>query len=191
MSATEEKAELRPLLRARRRELQATAFPAEEQVVEVYASQARPPPKIAAFYVRCGGELDPEPLSVWFAQQGVRICLPVVAARERPLIFREITDVLEPDALGLLAPPPHAKVVQPELIFVPLLGFDRTGARLGQGGGYYDRTLACLRAEGPPVRAVGLAYAGQEVPHVPTDAFDQRLDGVLTEREYLDFKGAS
>ncbi|WP_174302207.1 5-formyltetrahydrofolate cyclo-ligase [Caulobacter sp. S45] len=189
MSGTEEKSELRRLLRARRRELRATAFPAAEQVVEVYASQARPPPKIAAFYVRCGGELDSKPLSVWFARQGVLICLPVVAAPERPLIFREITGVLEPDTLGLPAPPPHAKAVEPDLIFVPLLGFDRTGARLGQGGGYYDRTLAARRASGPPARAIGLAYAAQEVPRIPTDAFDQRLDGVLTEREYLDFKG--
>ena len=84
-------------------------------------------------------------------------------------------------------PPPSSA---PDLIFLPLLGFDRSGGRLGQGGGYYDRTLAALRSAGPPVRAIGLAYAGQEAPRLPTDALDQRLDGVLTENAYLDFTGA-
>ncbi len=158
-------------------------------MVDVYAAQALPLPRAAAFYVRCGSEIDPESLSNWFAQQGVRTCLPVVDEPDQPLFFREAAGFLEPDALGLPAPGSCADRLQPDLIFVPLLGFDRTGARLGQGGGYYDRTLSARRASGVPMRAIGLAFAGQEVARIPTDAFDQRLDGVLTEREYLDFKG--
>ena len=68
----------------------------------------------------------------------------------------------------------------PEVLLVPLLAFDRRGFRLGYGGGFYDRTLEGLRARGP-VLAIGLAYAAQEVPVVPTDATDQRLDAILTE----------
>ena len=63
---------------------------------------------------------------------------------------------------------------------MPLLAFDGQGTRLGYGGGYYDRTLAALRAAGA-VRAIGIAYAGQEVPKVPHGPHDQRLDAVLTE----------
>ncbi len=189
MSIANEKDALRRFLRVHRRELPRPAFPAEDRVVDRYAAQRLPVPAVAAFYIRCGGELDAEPLSLWFARQGVRICLPMVVSPDQPLVFREAADGLEPDVLGLPAPPASAEILRPELIFVPLLGFDRTGARLGQGGGYYDRTLAALRADGAPVRAIGLAYSGQEVASVPTDAFDQRLDGVLTETAYLDFTG--
>jgi 5-formyltetrahydrofolate cyclo-ligase len=65
---------------------------------------------------------------------------------------------------------------------VPLLAFDREGYRLGYGGGFYDRTLAELRAQDPHTLAVGVAYGGQEVAAVPHDAYDQRLDAVVTEQ---------
>ena len=64
------------------------------------------------------------------------------------------------------------------------LAFDRTGARLGQGGGHYDRTIAGLRARGP-VLVIGVAYAGQEVGEIPTELHDERLDGILTETGYI------
>ena len=71
----------------------------------------------------------------------------------------------------------------PSVLIVPLLAFDRSGHRLGYGGGYYDRTLAALRASGGPVNAVGYGFAAQEVAAVPHDASDQRLDWIVTERE--------
>jgi len=70
------------------------------------------------------------------------------------------------------------------LILVPLLAFDRTGYRLGYGGGFYDRTLAALSASGKSL-AIGLAYAGQEVAEVPRDANDRRLDWIVTEAEAI------
>jgi 5-formyltetrahydrofolate cyclo-ligase len=71
---------------------------------------------------------------------------------------------------------------------VPLLAFDRAGHRLGYGAGYYDLTLAQLRAR-KAVVALGLAYAVQEVATVPTTPRDALLDLVLTEREVIDFRG--
>jgi 5-formyltetrahydrofolate cyclo-ligase len=68
----------------------------------------------------------------------------------------------------------------PQVLIVPLLAFDARGYRLGYGGGFYDRTLAGLRTLGPVV-AIGFAFAAQEVPEVPVDGFDQRLDMVVTE----------
>ena len=70
-----------------------------------------------------------------------------------------------------------------------LLAFDRTGGRIGYGGGYYDRTIAALRAK-KRVIAVGIAFAAQEVAQVPVGAGDARLDLVLTEREVIDFRGS-
>ena len=77
--------------------------------------------------------------------------------------------------------PQSGDVVVPDLLLVPLLAFDSRGYRLGYGGGFYDRTLADLRAAGP-VRTLGLAYAAQEVPVVPSGDHDIRLDAIATER---------
>jgi 5-formyltetrahydrofolate cyclo-ligase len=87
---------------------------------------------------------------------------------------------LEPAGLGLSVPPAESPEVDPAMLLVPLLGFDRRGGRLGYGGGFYDRTLARLRAAGP-VLAVGVGFAAQELPLVPRDRFDQRLDWLVTE----------
>ena len=184
------KAALRSELRAVRGSLHSTQPHAADQLARVFQAAGISCPTIAAVYRAAGSEIDPRPLANALETRGVRLALPVVVARDAALVFREAgTDPHTPDALGLPAPPPHAPVVRPDLIFVPLLAFDLTGARLGQGGGYYDRTLAALRADGAAVRAIGLAYAGQQVDRLPTDGFDQRLDGVLTETAYLEFTG--
>ena len=72
---------------------------------------------------------------------------------------------------------------------MPLLAFDRRGYRLGYGAGYYDMTLAALRAK-KPIVAVGIAFAAQEVDTVPTTPRDARLDLVLTEQETIDFRSS-
>ena len=72
---------------------------------------------------------------------------------------------------------------------MPLLAFDARGHRLGYGGGYYDRTLAALRRDGR-VLAVGVAYDEQEVPAVPVDDWDERLDMVVTDCRVLTFSAA-
>ncbi len=73
------------------------------------------------------------------------------------------------------------------MVIAPLLAFDRGGGRLGQGGGHYDRTLEALRVQGR-VFVVGLAYAGQEVAEVPSEPHDQKLDAILTETGYIEFR---
>ena len=71
---------------------------------------------------------------------------------------------------------------------MPLACFDRAGHRIGYGAGYYDMTISALRAK-KKVIAIGLAFAAQEIPHVPVTERDERLDLVLTERETIDFRG--
>ena len=70
--------------------------------------------------------------------------------------------------------------VEPQVLIVPLVGFDARGYRLGYGGGFYDRTLEGLRARGE-VLAVGFAFAAQEMAEVPIEPTDQRLDVMVTE----------
>ena len=182
------KAQLRTILRARRRALHARQPGAAHDLIRAFQASGPAPPPVVAVYRARGSEIDPAPLERWLAARGSRLALPVVVARETPLVFREGVDgPYGRDLLGLEVPPPHAPELRPDLMLVPLLGFDRQGGRLGQGGGYYDRTLAVLRTQGAPVQAIGLAYAGQEVERLPSGPFDQRLDGVLTENAYLAF----
>lgn len=138
-------------------------------------------------YKALGAELDPRPLGDLLARQGWRLALPAVTDLEGPLAFRAWRpgERLVQDLSGLSAPMASAPEVQPDLILVPLLAFDRAGGRLGQGGGHYDRSLAALRAEPDPPIAVGFAYSGQEVGRLPREAHDQPLDGILTEAGYI------
>lgn len=127
-------------------------------------------------------ELDIRPLMERLHRAGHPIGLPIVQGRGKPLIFRLWSPgaALEPKAFGLLEPPASAPEITPEVLLVPFLAFDREGYRIGYGAGYYDMTLAGLRARGD-VLAIGVGYAGQRVERLPRDGHDQRLDWVVTE----------
>ena len=131
-------------------------------------------------------EMDVRPLLAELDRLGCRVGLPVVMGKGKPLVFRHWQPgmVLKSGAFGLSEPGPDAPEMTPRVVFAPLLAFDRRGNRIGWGAGFYDRTLAGLRAQGP-VTAVGIAYAAQEVAQVPADAHDQPLDWVATEREVV------
>ena len=104
-------------------------------------------------------------------------------AKGQPLRFHRWceTDRMRQHTYGVTEPQLEADIITPSLLLVPLLAFDATGYRLGYGGGFYDRTLQSLRAI-RPIRAIGVAYSGQEVAVVPHGPHDQLLDGVLTEK---------
>jgi 5-formyltetrahydrofolate cyclo-ligase len=126
-------------------------------------------------------ELRTWPLLRRLARDGVRLVLPVIAGKGKPLLFRAWTpgDLMDKGVWGIAEPKADKPAVEPDVVLVPLLAFDRQGWRLGYGGGFYDRTLQELRAR-KPIAAVGLAYDGQEVEAVPRLDYDQRLDWVLT-----------
>ncbi len=110
--------------------------------------------------------------------------LPVVQGKGLPLIFRAWRpgEALVSGLWDIKIPPESAGIVEPDVLLVPMLAFDRRGYRLGYGGGFYDRTLAQLRAR-KAVTAIGIAYHGQGVEEVPHDDLDQRLDYIMTERD--------
>lgn len=147
------------------------------------------PPGIAlSGYWPLTGEIDVRPALRHYHNEGHRVGLPVVVGKHQPLIFRAWNpDVdLVQGSFRVMTPPPEAPEVVPTILLVPLLAFDLEGYRLGYGGGFYDRTLAKLRAEAHAV-AVGVAYGAQEVPKVPRGAFDQPLDFIVTERAIFKF----
>ena len=113
---------------------------------------------------RLRDEASTLPLLETLAGAGVKTALPVTGPRGTPLVFR-LWRPGEPTVegkMGISEPRPAAAEVAPDLLFVPLAAFDRTGHRIGYGAGYYDRTLAALRAK--KIFAVGVAYASQETP---------------------------
>ena len=139
-----------------------------------------------AGYYPIGTEFDCLPLLQTLRYAGVMTGLPRMEGEDQPLRFHvwEKGQALIPGPYDIYEPAPAAPTFQPDIILVPLLAFDARGARLGYGGGFYDRTLAVH----PYAKAVGIAFDSQEVDHVPTDAHDQRLDAVLTPSGYRAFK---
>ena len=129
-------------------------------------------------------EISTLPLLDTLAAAGWTTALPVVAGPGLPLLFRAWVpgSPTVPGVWDIPMPPEHNAVVEPDVLLVPLLAFDRQGYRLGYGGGFYDRTLAVLRAW-KTVVAIGVGYAAQEVPEVPHGPFDQPLDWMMTETE--------
>jgi 5-formyltetrahydrofolate cyclo-ligase len=178
-----DKHQLRAAMRATRKRLAELDAGAAGRAAEQAGSL--PAGRIVAVYRAIGSELDADALSMVLSRAGRELCLPVVVERDAPMIFRRWTpgEPLELDEAGVPAPFPLAEVVDPDLIVTPLLAFDARGGRLGQGGGYYDRTFAAR----PGALRVGFAYAGQEVQDLPFEPHDIRLHGVLTERGYRAF----
>jgi 5-formyltetrahydrofolate cyclo-ligase len=134
-------------------------------------------------YVATRFEADPSPLLSALRQRGCLIALPRVTASGKPLAFHLWREGAIPvtGAYGLMEPAADWPAAAPTTVLVPLLAFDGSGSRLGYGGGYYDRTLRALRSQGR-VRAVGIAFAGQEMPELPHLANDEKLDWIVTEK---------
>jgi 5-formyltetrahydrofolate cyclo-ligase len=183
-----DKAALRSAARRRRRELHALAPDAGREAASHLPAELGPF-GTAALYWPAGSEIHPGPLAEALAERGVSLCLPAVVTRDAPVVFRPWTpgEPLAPDDIGMLAPEAAWPVIRPDLVVLPLLAFDAAGGRLGQGGGYYDRTLAQLRSQGP-VFVLGLAYSGQEVERLPAEPHDEPLDAVLTETGFRAFR---
>ena len=183
------------VIQSAKRDLRASALTARRAVkpdgaagdraaAEFLASIDPAPGTAVSGYWPVGDELDCRPLLHRLVAAGCIVGLPVVVARRAPLAFRAWTPgaVMVPGVLAIPVPADDARPVVPSVLVVPLLAFDQSGHRLGYGGGYYDRTLAALRAGGGAL-AVGFAFAAQEVAAVPHDDTDQRLDWVVTETQ--------
>jgi len=182
MNTVAEKKTLRAQMRARRAELVA-AMPDRAACLATQADAiAIAKGTVVGGFLAMAGEVDPAPLMARLAEKGAELAVPRVAAKAMPLVFHRWT----PDTrlvvsnFGVREPDAATPIAVPDVLLVPLLAFDKQGYRLGYGGGFYDRTLAALRAQ-KPIRAIGVAYAGQEVENLPRDQYDQRLDAILTE----------
>jgi 5-formyltetrahydrofolate cyclo-ligase len=184
------KADLRRAALARR-----DALPPAERMAAAFAIAERglpvdvTPGIVVSGFSPLKSEISPLPLLRRLAGAGARLALPVVVGRGKPLIMRawSFGAPLVAGVWGIREPPADAPELFPDILIVPLLAFDRRGHRIGYGAGYYDMTIARLRAM-KTVTAIGVAFAMQEIAAVPATPRDARLDLVLTEREAIDFR---
>lgn len=139
-----------------------------------------------AGYFPFRSEFDVLPLLRVLHEADHRLALPVIVGRAEGLTFRRYRpgDAMALNALGIPEPGAEAETVAPTHVLVPLLAFDDHGYRLGYGGGYYDRTLAALRDAGNHVQTVGIGFDLQRVDAIPRGAVDQRLELIVTERDF-------
>ena len=185
------KAELRREALARRDALSADARAAAAEAIAARPLPVEIKPGVVSGFSPMRTEINPLPLMRKLATAGAKLALPVVAGRGQPLLMRawNFGDPLARGVWGIRQPTADAPEVAPDILLVPLTAFDRRGHRIGYGAGYYDITIAKLRAL-KPIVAIGLAFAVQEVSEVPITPRDARLDLVLTEREVIDFRKA-
>lgn len=157
-----------------------------EKLVDLAQRLALPAKAAVSAYWPMKSEMDVRPLMRYFHETGHTVCLPVVTRKDEPMLFRRWApdDKLVVGMYGVEQPDEKSESVVPDVLFLPLLAFDRRGGRLGYGGGFYDRTLKLLRKEGHRLIA-GVGFAMQEVESVPLEETDERLDVILTEKELI------
>jgi len=159
--------------------LRATLDPALGAVLadHVLRDIALPPASNVAGVWPLPGEIDLRPLWHALHERGHAILLPETPPRGQPLQFRHWHPGCRMLRERFGTERPDGAHGTPDIIFVPLLAFDRIGHRLGYGGGYYDRTLATH----PHAQAIGVGFAAQEVASVPLGAHDRALPAIFTE----------
>jgi 5-formyltetrahydrofolate cyclo-ligase len=194
MKPIQEKSRLRAEMRAARAavspaQAEAAALAVADRALALTLEKLEDPAPVA-LYAPLAGELDSFPLLEALARLGYPTLLPVAGEQATPLTFR----IWRPGAplvagrFGLREPSANAPEMRPELLFLPLLGFDAEGTRLGFGGGYYDSTIDRLRAKGLTA-AIGLAFSCQQAEKIPREKHDEKLDFVITEKKLFDFHG--
>lgn len=180
------KQELRDRLRFRRRHFAANLDP----MARLAAFRALPAPlavrlaeePLVGGYAPWGDEPDILPALAGIAARGA-LALPHHAARDAAMAFRRCPEgaALVRGPWGSPQPGPDTESAIPSILFVPLVGFDRHGGRLGQGGGHYDRFLA----DHPSLPRIGVGWSVQEVDALPVSALDAPLDAIWTEQEFI------
>ncbi|MCZ7448900.1 5-formyltetrahydrofolate cyclo-ligase [Agrobacterium rhizogenes] len=141
-----------------------------------------PPETVISGFMPIRSEADTRPLMDALRARGGRLVLPVVLDRET-IVFRafEADTPLVKTGFGTTGPGGDAKVLDPDILLVPLSVFDGQGQRVGYGAGHYDRAIARLHAKGRQPVLIGIAFDCQEVPSVPAEPHDVPLHAILTE----------
>ena len=127
-------------------------------------------------------EFDCLPVLKKFVEKKFLISLPVISGSNQMNFFNWLSDThLKVNNMGIPEPVPK-KIVYPDLILVPLVGFDKNKFRLGYGGGYYDRYIEKVN-KFKKFKTIGLSFSFQEIKKLPINKFDKKLDFIITENK--------
>ena len=196
-----DKAKVRRMVIARRDTIELDARATKSaavcaRLVELLECTDTAAPRTVAVYAAMGSEVDPAAFAIAAADHGWRVaypcmlsaadvaacgqrmCMRVVAAYDvstAPFIAHPTRTFAAAEIDSTRFPIATADILA--MIIVPLVAFDRTGARLGYGGGCYDRYLPTVSTS---CRIVGIAFEEQRVEHVPTDAHDLPLPNIIS-----------
>lgn len=184
-----ERNQLRQLIRQRRQAL----TPAQQQqaasdlVAKFVTLAAYPRMQHLALYLSNDGELNTQPLINMLWQQGKSVYLPILHPFKAGFLifqaYRPDTPMTQ-NKFGIAEPVLDVSQLIPlpelQLIGLPLVAFDQHANRMGMGGGFYDRTLQNVQFCRPAPLLVGLAHQCQQVPSVPTEAWDVPLQHIVT-----------
>ena len=134
-------------------------------------------------------EPDIRPIFDKIIQMGRKVLLPVIQGSGTVLIFRswKTGDRLQENVHKTMEPLLKSTIYEPEVLLIPVLGFDNRGHRLGYGAGHYDRTLKQLYKKNTNILTIGVAYETQHVNEVPIGSYDQPLHCVTTEEKVYKF----
>lgn len=172
----------RQQLVARRQSLAPSMRIAAEQQIHQYllSMLARMPPGIISFYMPIRGELNCQPLIEVLLKNGWQAALPKIIAKDTALQFRQWTPEtpMQPEIWQIPVPQNTSQLI-PNVLLIPLVGFDRQLHRLGNGGGFYDRSLASIT---PKPLAIGVGLASLQLDNIQPQPHDIAMDFVVTEQ---------
>lgn len=138
---------------------------------------------VLGFYWPIQGEIGLFAAMRHACELGAVVALPVVVDRDAPLVFRRWTKAtrMETGVWNIPVPEASAGEVDPHVLLVPVVGYDAQNFRLGNGGGYYDRTLA---ARVPRPKSVGIGITALRMESIRPQAHDLPMDVMLTEEAF-------
>ena len=133
-------------------------------------------------YISFRDELDTKKLNQYLLERELNLALPAIDFKTKEInffMYHKNTELIE-NKFSILEPKNKDKVIFPKIILIPLLGYSKSGFRLGYGGGYYDKYLS--KNGIGDVKKIGIAFSFQEVEEIPVEDHDERLDWILTEK---------
>ena len=133
-------------------------------------------------YISFRDELDTKKLNQYLLERELNLALPAIDFKTKEInffMYHKNTELIE-NKFSILEPKNKDKVIFPKIILIPLLGYSKSGFRLGYGGGYYDKYLS--KNDIGDVKKIGIAFSFQEVEEIPVEDHDERLDWILTEK---------
>lgn len=152
-----------------------------ESILEKLRREARFLDGCIGFYWPLDGEIDLRPMMHQLVDRGAGLALPVMVEKDQAMEFWawDTETRMQKQPIWNIPAPIERKLIVPSVLFIPLLGFDRQGHRLGHGGGYYDRTLAALE---PKPLTVGIGYEFGRLETIYPQDHDIPMDVIVTEQ---------